>query len=279
MARWLVLLLAGFGAFAAAAAAPPDPAALTRELADRIGREMPGAEIHVTEPLTLEVRAPRSDSPATVYLDRVWAVCRQDDAEACESSKARYIAAILETLADHPPVARTQLREMVRSQDYCTDVGRNFGEASDPLLTRPAPGGLCAVLVADYPNSMALLKRGDLVPLGLVEDDAWRLAERQTLSNLPAPSSLDIRNGFIIIAGLDYIPSLILATDGWRALAQAQGDLVMAIPSDATMFVARAADVDATHVKRVVGQDFASAERGISPHLYRWTATGWTPIP
>jgi len=259
-----------------AAAAPQTRNSLTRDMAARIRQALPDYDVQISEPLTLSIRRSNGGNANTVNLDRVWNVCQSGDAEECEGSIANFVNAARELVAEPSPITSAQLREMVRSEDYCVQVRRVFGERGQILVTRPAPANLCAVIVADSPHSMRLLTTEDLDSLHLPTNEAWDLAERQTLDNLPQPTEFDIAHQFVMVTGQDYLPSLILAREGWRALAAAQGGVMLAVPADGRVIVLRAVDGAALEqLQNLVAQDFQTAERGISPHILRWTDQGW----
>ncbi|HYJ53852.1 MAG TPA: hypothetical protein VEW04_11850 [Allosphingosinicella sp.] len=245
-------------------------------MAARIREALPGRDVQIAGPLTLGITGPDGDGPRTVNLDRVWNVCQSSDAVSCEASISNFVAASGELVTERPQFTRGQLRVMVRSEEYCVEVRRLYAERSQTAQTRSLPGELCAVLVADAPNTMRLLGADDLNELGLIAAEAWPIAERQTLANLPDPASLTFENGLAVVGGREYVPSLILAADGWRSLAAAQGEILMAVPSDGGLVAFRASDVpDLSRLGAVVEQEFANGERGISRHIYRWTAQGW----
>lgn len=276
MIRALLIALALLSA--APARAQGDEAAFTEAAAARFRAALPGREVAVAGRLQLSVTTDGREA-AEINLDRVWNFCRTASAADCEVSKANFIGAMVELLADQPPVTRAQLRVMVRGSDYCVGAQRNLA-VDRVLATRPGPPGLCALIVADYPRTMRLLELSDLAPLGLDAAQAWPLAERQTLAALPRPRSLaalDQHNAAAVV-DYDYIPSLLLDADGWRAVA-ARGELLIAVPSDDMLIVVRAADVtDLAAFRATVRQQFEEAERGVSPHVYRWTERGWLPL-
>ena len=277
LAPLLALLLVG----AAPAPAPPGEAAFTEEMAARFRAALPQSEVRIAGPLQLRISAPTYREPPEVNLERTWNVCRPGPSEECEEAKARFVAALLESFAEHPPVARAQLRVMVRGADYCAAARERADRESQSFVMRPGPAGLCTVVVADYPNSMRLLNGADLAPLGLSADEVWPLAERQTLAGLPQPQSLAElgQRQVAIVTGRDYIPSLLLNAEGWRAVAE-RGDVLVAVPEDGVLIAVRVADVaDLAAFHAIVREQHGQAERGISPEIYRWTDRGWTAIP
>jgi hypothetical protein len=274
--RWLIL---PFFSVAAAASGAPSQDSVTRDVAARIRTAAPGHEVRIVGPLTIEVARSGLNEPLSINVDRVWNVCRQGSPQDCVQSAENFVRAIPDLLGEMPALTRERLRETVRSEEYCREVRRGFGDRGQTVLTRAAPAGLCAMLVADSPNSVRLLTTEDLETLQMSPDEAWQLAERQTLAILPRPTDFDVGRQYVMVTGQDYLPSLILATDGWRSLAAAQGDIMLAVPADGRIIVLRAIEgADLRQLQSLVAEDFRTAERGISPHILRWTEAGWRTV-
>ena len=142
---------------------------------------------------------------------------------------------------------------------------------------RPFVSGLCIILMGDYPTTMRSVTEDQLAPLGLTADAAWALAERQTLADLPRPDRLEgIHDTVVAVTGYDYVTSLMLNAEGWRAAAAAEGELVVAVPDSGSMIVVRRANLaDLVRFRAIVRDQMETAERGVSPNLYHWTAQGW----
>ena len=277
MRIWWVVI--PFFVVSAAACAAPSEDTVTRDVAARIREVVPGHEVRIVEPLTIEVARTGSGEPIRVNIDRVWNVCRQGNPQDCRTSADNFARAIPELLEDTPELTRAQLREMVRSEEYCAEMRRIFAAQGRIPLMRPAPAGLCALIVADSSRSMRLLGHDDLQSASLPADQAWQIAERQTLANLPRPAEINIASDQIVmLAGMDYLPSIILAGEGWRTLAE-QGDLMLAVPADGTVLVFRAIEgADLRRLQNLVAEDFRTAERGITPHILRWSNDGWRAV-
>ncbi len=208
---------------------------------------------------------------------------------ACLLAAAALTGAVPAAGQDAPPApaapaaeaaTRMQLRAAVRPRPYCVQLDRLGAArpAAERVLWRPVAGNLCAVAMVDYPNRMRTLGTGELAPLGITEAELWPLAEAQTVATLPQPQGLGPFDGggMVAITELDYLPSLLLNQAGWRALAAAQGEILVAIPSEGMMIVARAAAIaDLAGFRRATREAFDGAERQISDSVYRWTEQGW----
>lgn len=261
------------------AAAQESAEAFTQRMAERLRAAIPGREVRITGAFEISV-VQRTGDPAQIFVGRVWNFCQTASAAECEESAARLIEAVMRISTQvEAPVIRAQLRVAVRARAYCTEIARlgaGGTEAQRVVLREMAPD-LCQVVMVDYPDRMRGLAADELAPLGLTAEAAWQLAESQTVAALPQPSALGrLEQGIVAVTGFDYIPSLLLNREGWRALAAAQGGLLVAVPADNMMIVARAATVtDLAGFRRATREAFDTAERQISDSVYRWTEQGW----
>lgn len=262
--------------FCSCAKAQTSEADFTRQMAERFRAALPGRTVEITEPLQLRVGL--SPDPATVNLGRVFNYCASATAEECTASIDRFVTASAEGLTHvDAPITREQLRLLVRNVEYCQDL-REGGSADRPgPVIRPFVPGLCTILMADFPTNMRSVAENELGRLGLELEAAWTLAERQTLAELPSPNQLEgLQDSIVAVTDHDYLTSLMLNAEGWRAAATAQGELLVAVPASNAMIVARRANVtDLEGFRAEVRRHMESAERGVSPNIYRWTQAGW----
>lgn len=276
-------LLAATALFwAVPAAARESEEAFTARMAQRLRAALPGREVRITGQLEISV-AQREGEPAQIFVGRIWNFCRTAEAAECEASATRLIETVARISTETvTPITRAQLRVAVRARAYCTELARLGRDATEAqrVMTREMPPDLCAVLMVDYPDRIRGLPAGDLVPLGLTAEAAWQLAESQTIAALPQPSALgQLDRGMIAVTDFDYIPSLLLNREGWRTLAAAHGELLVAVPSNSMMIVALAASVpDLAGFRRATREAFDTAERQISDSVYRWTEQGWVVV-
>jgi hypothetical protein len=241
---------------------------------------LPGHAVEITsEPLQLRVAA--TPDPVVVNVGRIFNYCESAEANYCAESIDRFIAGSTEGLLHPtPPLTRAQLRLLVRNIEYCEDIGHVPSTESDGPIMRPFLPGLCTLLMADSPTTMRSVPADELRGLGLDPDAAWALAERQTLADLPRPDRLEnLRDGVVLVTGYDYVTSLMLNAEGWRAAAASQGELLAAVPASNTMVVVRRVNLtDLDRFRTVIREHMETAERGVSPNIYHWTAAGWAPL-
>jgi hypothetical protein len=275
--RWLriaaLLIVCG-----PASASAPDAQRFTAEIAARIAKAAPQVHVAIAGPLTLKLEGgPEGENQ--LNLDRILAFCAANSAEDCEGTKSRFVAAAVETATGDYTVTRERLRVVVRSADYARMVQDTLGKDGAMLVTRPVGDGLVAMLAADFPKTLSLVPLRDLAALHLSEAEAFELGRRNVLAHLPKlPTAADLKQRVIMIAGEDYDASLILA-DGWGQLAHdTDGKLFMTVASDNELVVGVADEEQIRRLRNAVAEDFRTAERGVSPEVYRWSEGGWVAV-
>lgn len=257
------------------------PDALTQEMLGRIHTLAPAARLEVTDPLTIQVM--NSPQGGFVHLDRLAQFCGKNDAIACEQQKRKFASGIADMIAQaDASVTRARLRVIVRSDQYVAGASAELGAGKGgPLVTAPLAAGVQLVLAADFPQATRLVNESDIRRLGLTRAQAIALGTSQVLASLrPLPDAEALRKAVIAITGNDYGASLLLASEEWRTIAdKVKGVLWIAVPADERVIVGVArSEADLAKLKAVVAQDYATAPRGISPLIFRWTAGGWVPI-
>ena len=93
----------------------------------------------------------------------------------------------------------------------------------------------------------------------------------------PPPTPEEVEGKLLAAAGIDYGASMMLEPERWQALALATGGrLFVAIPSDDNVLIGTAGSgKDLQQIQKLVADSYATAARGISPFVYRWSPTGW----
>ena len=248
-----------------------------------IKAEVSGAEITVVDPLAIKVKTSDGDE-MQINLDRIQRFCDTNNAEDCAAEKKRFLGGIAEALTMDNVIKSGQLRLVIRSNDYAAAYIRDTSEAArgtnnkaDPPIATPFAEGVSVMLAADYPNTTKILGRSQLKDLALSETEAFALATRQVLATLPKVPERKEVEGLLAVAGIDYGASMLLEPERWRSLALAtDGRLFVAIPSDDNVLIGTVAPGSGLRkIEQLIAESYASAGRGISPHVYRWSSTGW----
>ena len=274
----LAAMVVAASCLATPALARENEAVFTRQMAERFRAALPGRTVEITAPLELRINS--EPDPSNIYVGRIFDYCGHATAEECEASMAHFVqghADGIETLGD--PITRDQLRVVVRPSEYCDEINGASGPNPEGLIMRPYLPGLCMLVMADFPNRRHGINPEHLGEIGLAADEAWRVAERQTLANLPRPDALEGLEQDIVVVTDDYASSLLLHSEGWLAARGRYGDMLVAIPASDEMIVGRAATIDDLEsLRAVVQREFETAERPVSPTIYRFGPTGWTRL-
>lgn len=266
-----------------------DPTVFTQDLAKRFRAEVGTDKVRVAGPLELTIDPPDPDpadageqrrEPGTLYLDRIHQFCERNPADACETTKANYVAGMVEQRGGPPPLTRERLRVIVRGSDYCDQIIEVFkrGERA-PVIETLAPG-LCAMLVADYPRTMAVVSSDELDSLKLGVAGAWLIGREQVLAGLPKIGrDVELKDGIIALIDDPYMSSLMLDHDGWNQLVRRSGgEILVAVPEDVGVLVQRRSTANLPELRKLVGEASHGAQRSVSTHIYRWTGNGWAVL-
>ena len=273
------------------AALPASPAAaqsMRDELVAAVHEAAPDAVVTVLDPLSIKITRP-PDIEMQINLDRIQTFCAANSAEDCASEKQHFITGMVEAMIAKDDLIATQLRVVIRGDDYIREIARltggngkgaarKGGKPVDPPITAPFAPGLSLILAADYPTTTKMVSTAMITKLGLNRDQALALATRQVLASLPKiPTDEELEGTLLVIPDLDYGASLMLEPDRWRPLAVATGGrLFIAIPADNDVLIGTVKPgEDLRKIEKLVAEAYANASRGISPLVYRWSPSGW----
>ena len=268
------------GALVALALVAAGPAGMAERVAAKLRKAVPGATITVVDAATLKFKR-GSGSEMTISLDRLRDFCSVNAAEDCRAEEERFVNGTVEMATIDYTVTRERLRVIVRSRDYVEGMAPMFAGKPDKLpVSAPFAPGVSLILAADFPNTTRMVGSGDLKTLGIERDAAMAQAIDNTLKDLPpVPKADEVKGKLVALAGYDYGASVLLRPERWRPLAEATGGtLFVAIPSDDNVLIGTAAPGDQlAKIRELVSEDYATAARGISPLVYRWSPAGWVP--
>lgn len=264
--------------------APARSQTLRDEAIAAVHKAIPDAKVTVVDALAIKVKPPAGEE-TQINLDRIQHFCETNNAEDCAAQKQHFLDGIAELLAPDTVIKPAQLRLLIRSSEYANAYATELGEAArksgrkaDLPIVRPFAEGVSVMLGADYPKTTRMPGRSELRDLRISESDAFALATRQVLATLPKVPTLDEVDGKLLaVAGMDYGASMMLEPERWQSLALATGGrLFVAIPSDDNVLIGTVGSgKDLQQIQKLVADSYATAGRGISPFVYRWSPTGW----
>jgi hypothetical protein len=270
---WLIAALAMFAAPMAQAQAGLDPAAFTSDMAKRFG-DATGQEVKITGPLQLELRNPRGDL-IKLPIAPILETCVRDGPEACERMKSGGVAQVVAVMGGPAAITPDSLRLIVRGGATCTDYANSHRPRSTAIQREIGPG-LCARLISRHGPQMALLDTRHIPDLKLSEDDAWELARKQTLAELPSVATVKLDDGNTQLSR-NGAGGILLDREGWTTLAAATGaEILVIVPDDGEVAIRRRDRApDLGSFADMARTMHAGATVPVSPRVFRWTENGW----
>lgn len=275
VAVFFILPTAGF--------AEEGQAAFVKDMVRLVGKAHPTGEVKPSvddwQELRIDFRG--EDDDRIVNIGRIWTYCQSAEKADCKIAKEEFArkTALL------PPEGKvSDLRVTVRDQVYYEYVkglpsrGDVSGAKAMDALARQIGEDLFEFLVLDSPETIALAGPEALKKLSISEEEAWRIAERQTAEKLPPlPTVAQLRESAVAFEEYEYLGSLLVQRDGFAALAKDLGpDLFVTAVSDGFVFVGLMPDgEDLRRFSKTVAEDCAAQQRCISPHVYRFREGKW----
>ena len=185
-----LLHIAAIVALPTGACAEDGQAAFIKDMIRLVGKAHPTGEVKPSGDDWQELRIdfPGEDKDRIVNIGRIWTYCQSAKKADCKVGKEEFArkTALL------PPEGKvSDLRVTVRDQVYYDYVKGlpSRGDVPDAkamdALARQIGEDLYEFLVLDSPDTIALAGPDALKKLSLSEEEAWRIAERQTAEKLP----------------------------------------------------------------------------------------------
>jgi hypothetical protein len=240
--------------------------------------------VQVLEPLTLRVDVTGSDkSDLRVSLVRIWMGCQSKPA-ACEVNLRDFVSKNVKILTTpEPPVSREQVVAVLRPRAYVDVIG---GPSTSMVMLEPFVDDLYVIYMVDLPDATRALRPADLDALKLTRGQLAPLARANLLQRVGDPGAAigEAKPGVTVVTQMGdafFQSSRLLLTDGWAALsAKLAQPIVVAVPANDAMFVdIGPSPADIEKLGKAVTKIFGSAERPVSPRLFRWNAGRWEVVP
>ena len=103
-----------------------DEASFTKQIADRLSRELPGLKVEIASPLTLTVNQTDGAHILQANLDRIFAFCSKA-AEQCDAATSQYVAGVSGAVKDRiRPIEPSMIRLNVRPREPAPFVWTDF---------------------------------------------------------------------------------------------------------------------------------------------------------
>ena len=233
MKRLLLAVVCVLG-IAQAVAATLSAEKFTEEFVTAVRAAMPGAKVTVLKPLEVQV-ADAEGTQSTAYLQNAFNEVTRDPSSKADIFK-RYIASIAEAGATPDWIKPANIVPVIKDRAWLEEAAR--GRAQAGAVDAPAHivedfnEDLVIVYAEDTPRNTRYFSLKELEEAGVARKDLRGLAIANLDRILPDVEFHEGKNVSMLVAGADYVPSLLLIDELWKGgRVKADGDIVVAVPS------------------------------------------------
>jgi uncharacterized protein YtpQ (UPF0354 family) len=261
------------GLVGAATAERLTPRAFTEVFAAAVTAALPTAKVTIAGDLHLETRS-ESGKTITTDLHNAYQVYLGDPEHPYELIK-RYVAVVVDSLNTKSVVDRSRIVPVLKSVDWVEAVQQQRkGAPATQLLTEPFNNELTVVFAEDQPSSVRYLMArddvGDHIKLhDLALSNLYRVLPHVEMR--PGPDGI-----FLVDAGGEYEPSLLLADDVWSSgQIKVDGDIVVAVPSKSALLVTGSHDRAGIAGLRAISAELAKGPYALTAALFVYRGGKW----
>jgi hypothetical protein len=171
---------------------------------------------------------------------------------------------------------RSQFTAVVRSDSFLAGLPE---QERAQAISEPLAAGLVIVYMVDQHGVARPARLEDLKGSGVTRDALRAVAEWNIAAALPELLGCERDSISALPAGSFYQSSRLLLDQQWSDLAAKKGQVLVAVPSNDTLFVA--CDATPATIKKLattIQNLYPRAARPVSPSILRWTPGGWQEL-
>jgi len=271
MRRVLVVLLCMLSATQALAAAPSKEK-FTRQFAAALNKAMPGGKIEIVEPLQLR-SVDAQGTTMTFNLDNAYNDVVRDPGKI-DTVIAAYVAGFTEPQDTDAPIDRASVVPVIKGRDWMEGLKRaQQGNESKPggeNVYDEMNEDLLIVYAEDTPRNTRYLMDGDLEKAGLKREHLRELAIDNLQHILPQVELHQGEHVSMLVAGADYVPSLLLIEPLWtNGDLKVDGEFVVAVPTrELLLFTGSKDSAGIAELQRIANEAVAESNYAVSSQLF-----------
>ena len=270
MKRLLAIVLLACCA-AAAMAASMSREEFTRQFAAALLEAMPGSKIEVVNPLQLrsiDAQGVRS----TFNLDNAYNDTLRNPAQA-DAIIATYVAGLTEEIGDGPP-NRDNIVPVIKDRSFLDEIRRAHrdqpGSAPMENVFDVLNEDLVIVYAEDTPRNIRYFQAADLEKAGIKREDLRELAIYNLQHILPGIELHQGEHVSMLVAGADYVPSLLLVESLWTGdQLKVDGEFVVAVPTrEVLLFTGSKDAAGVAEIARLAREQLAGSSHSLTSQLF-----------
>lgn len=257
-----------------------DDLSFTKQVADRLSRELPDLRVEIASPLTLKINQLDGTDILQANLDRIFVFCAKA-AVQCDTATAQYVAGVSGVVKDRiRPVEPSMIRLNVRPRKSLESAQQQLPPDAPRIVLRPFAGDLALTAALDFPTSMRMFTNEDAKKLGISEDKAIEIgrnnlrASLKPISDFPPPTA---EQSFRYLGDSPYESSRMVLHADWAPVAKALGgSLIVGVPSSNLLVYGRGdSEIAIDSLRTFVRDAVRKTDRPLSTSLFHWTENGW----
>ncbi|MDJ0710192.1 MAG: DUF1444 family protein [Woeseiaceae bacterium] len=268
-----LLVLAGLFGLVSPAAAELTPDEFTARFIDNLRKA--DAEIGIEDVKSLEFVVKTDDGTEyTAFLDNAYSLYLQDESMLQEVLD-QYAAGLLESASrDESELVAENIVPVVKDAAWLEEVLRL---AAPEYMTYPLVDDLIVIYAEDTPANIRYIQKEDIEETGIDMAEIANLSIENLLARLPG---IEVHGGeglYMVTAGGNYEPSLLLIDDMWNAdNFDVQGEIVVSIPARDMLLVSGADDPDKLDQLVEIGTEvYEGSPYRLTTNLYVWRDSAW----
>ncbi len=174
-------------------------------------------------------------------------------------------------------IARARLRAVIRDQSFLDHLPESVRATA---MTEPFSARMVIWYMVDEGGAARDAQASDLAASGVTREALRAVVEWNLTSVLGAQVTCTSHSVSEPSHGRYYESSRLLLDKQWADLAAQVGTVVVAAPSNDTLFVACNPTPEILHKLAVIVQNtYPRAQRPVSPSLLTWSKDGWRELP
>ena len=267
-------------AVAASATAQLAPEEFTSKFIENLRQINADVGIKDVEALQFVVTTQEGDEHKA-FLDNAYDLYLQDEA-ALQEIMNQYADALLESVTRvEPELLAENIVPVIKATAWLEEVARvtrEQGQDSEPnLCTQPLVEGLVVVYAEDTPSNIRYIGREDIEETGVGLEQVATLSIDNLLQRLPQIETHGGEGLYMVTAGGNYEPSLLLIDTIWNAdNFDVRGDIVIGVPARDVLLVTGSEETESLSRLVAFGEEiYAESPYRLTTNLYVWRDGAW----
>jgi uncharacterized protein YtpQ (UPF0354 family) len=250
------------------------PADFTREFVAELHKANPKVKVTVVKDLELKLLFPNSTNAFSSFLDNAYDIYKHDPTSKADVL-ARYVKANLNSVRDiNERVDVSRVVPIIKDRPWLDEIAKTVADRENKkpfeLVYEELNPDLVIVYAQDSPENIRYLVPKDLEDAKIKKTELRSLACTNLQRMLPEVQSEGANGFYMLTAGSDYNPSLLLLDHVWKDMqSKVKGDVLVAVPCREILIVTGSQTPNApANLKKIASKAYAGSAYRITDKLF-----------